>query len=237
MNEIIDLDTMTGFWPQRQVDISNGRLLQMMDQHGVRRACVVSARGALFDHFEGNDETLAWCREQPRFIPVGTIDLRRFQGYREEIQRLTEAGVRLWRLFPEYQGWTPDQAVLRRVLDALESVGAVLFLSGQPSAVASAVAGTGVTTILGLHFYQAGDFLALLEEGSNLYVSTRLLHGPGAVNVLVEAMGHQRLVFGSGAPLSSMGSALRCLEVAALSDEQRAAILGGNLQRLLAEGG
>lgn len=236
MNDIIDLDTMAGRWPQRPVDISTQRLLEMMDQHAVARACVVSARGALYDDAAGNDETLTWCQSEPRFIPVGTVDLRRFVGYREEIRRLNDAGVRLWRLFPEHQGWTPDQATFRRVLAALEDAGALLLMAGQPSAVARAATVCQMPIILDLHFYQAADLLALVEEGTSFYVSTRLLHGPSAIEILVQALGHERVIYGSGAPLSSMGSVLRRIQAATLTETQRAAILGGNLRRLLSEG-
>lgn len=232
---IIDTDTIAGFWPQRPADISTGRLLQMMDQHDVAQACVVSARGIFYDDADGNTETLAWCRAEPRFTPVGTLDLRKFVGYQDEIQRLTAAGVKLWRLFPELQGWTLDLASFRRVLNALDNAGAVLFISGQPSTVVRATAGASLPIILGLHFYQMADLLAVLEEGADLYISTRLLHGPGVLETLVEVMGHERLIFGSGAPLSSLGSALKRIAVAELTSEQRAAILGGNLRRLLSE--
>ena len=235
MDKIIDLDTMAGVWPQRPADISTRRLLQMMDQHNIGRACVVSARGVLYDDADGNTETAEWCRSETRFVPTGTIDLRKFVGYREEILRLTEAGVRLWRLFPEYQGWTLDQAAFRRVLSMLDDVGAVLLIGGQPSAVARATAGTDLPIILDCHFYQMGDLLAVLEEGSNLYVSTRLLHGPGAMELLVRTMGAERLIFGTGAPLSSPGSVLKRIAVADLTDQQRSAILGDNLRRLLRE--
>jgi predicted TIM-barrel fold metal-dependent hydrolase len=162
--------------------------------------------------------------------------LRKFVGYREEIRRLGDAGVRLWRLFPEHQGWSFDLASFRRVLSALDDVGAVLFVSGQPSVVARATAGCAIPIILGLHFYQAGDLLAALEEGVDFYVSTRLFHGPGALEILVQTMGHQRILYGSGAPLSSPGGVLKRTTMAELTDEQRSAILGGNLRRLLAEG-
>ncbi len=230
---IIDLDTVAGFWPIRPADISPAALLAAMDRHAVGRACVASARGIWYDHPAGNDESLAWSRGNPRFIPVATIDLRIFAGYREEIRRMADAGVKLWRLFPEYQDWTFGQACFRRTLSALEDAGAVLFVYGQPSAVAQAVRGVHIPIILGSHFYQMGDLLANLEEGAEYYLSTRLTHAPGVLEALVREVGHNRLIYGSNAPLSAMGAALLRVQNAGLADEQRAAILGGNLARLL----
>ncbi len=233
MEDILDLDTLAGSWPIRRADISIRRLLEMMELHGVAESCVVSARGIFYDDLAGNSETLGWCASEPRLVPVGTIDLRRFAGYRDEIRRLTEAGVKLWRLFPEHQGWTLDLAPFRRVLGALEDAGAVLFIYGQPSAVARATAGVRVPVILGAHYYQMADLLAVMEEGAGFYVSTRQLHGPGALEMLISEMGPGRLIFGSGAPLSALGAALKRVISADITPESRQAILGGNLRRLL----
>lgn len=233
MDEIWDLDMLAGSWPVRPADISLRRLLETMARHGVARGCVASARGIFYDDLAGNRETLQWCAAEPRLVPVGTIDLRRFVGYREEIRRLTAEGVKLWRLFPEHQGWSFDHAPFRRVLAALEDAGALLFVYGQPSAVAAATAGAHVPVILGTHFYQAADILALMEEGTHFYLSTRQLHGPGVLKMLVSELGPERLIFGSGAPLFAQGAALKLVTTAGLEPSARQAILGGNLRRLL----
>jgi len=233
MDPIIDLDTLAGSWPLRRADISVQRLLQMMESHQVGESCVVSARGIFYDDLAGNSETLMWCAKETRLIPAGTIDLRRFVGYRDEIRRMTDAGVKLWRLFPEHQSWSLDMAPFRRVLRALEDAGAVLFIYGQPSAVARATAGARIPVILGAHYYQMADLLAVMEEGAGFYVSTRQLHGPGALETLIAEMGADRLIFGSGAPLSAQGAALKRITSAGIAPEIRHAILGGNLRRLL----
>lgn len=236
MEAILDLDTIAGSWPLRPADISVPRLLAALDRHGVAGSCVLSARGIFYDDRDGNSETLAWCAAEPRLVPAGTIDLRRFVGYRDEIKRLTSAGVRLWRLFPEHQAWTFDMAPFRRVLAALEDAGAVLFVSGQPSAVARAVAGARLPVVLGVHFYQMADLLAVLEEGAGFHVCTRLLHGPDALETLAAEMGPERLVFGSGAPLAAPGAALKRITASSLGPDAQRMILGGNLRRLLGRG-
>ena len=220
---IIDLDTIAGFWPIRPADIAPATLLRMMERHGVDRACVVSARGIFYDFIGGNSETLAWCRQEPRFIPVGTIDLRVLAGYRQEIKRLTEAGVKLWRLFPEHQDWGFDQACFRRVVSALEDAGAILFVQGPASAVAQGVAGSELPVILSSHFYQMGDLLANLEEGARFYLSVRLTHAPGVLDMLLREVGHERLIFGSNAPLSAMGAVTLRLQNAGLTRDVSAA--------------
>ena len=90
-----------------------------------------------------------------------------------------------------------------------------------------------IPVIVGAHYYQMADLLAVMEEGAGFYVSTRQLHGPGALETLISEMGADRLIFGSGAPLSAQGAALKRITSAGIAPEIRHAILGGNLRRLL----
>ena len=68
----------------------------------------------------------------------------------------------------------------------------------------------------------------------NVYLSTRLLIGPGTIDVAVECLGPERLVFGSHAPLEYQAAALQTLEAAGLTAGQRDLISHANAARLLA---
>ena len=59
-----------------------------------------------------------------------------------------------------------------------------------------------------------------------------LLDGPGFLE-LVRAFGADRVLFGSDSPWSSQKESREWIEAQALTGEERAAILGGNAQRLL----
>lgn len=231
---IIDANTLFGFWPYRQVDLSPEHLLAGMDRHGVARAATLSARGILYDATAGNDETLALCQREPRFLPVGTVDPRRPGNYGEEIARRAREGFRLFHLFPEHQAWQADQPAARRLLAALDAAGMAVMLSGPPGIVAGACRGLSVPVILaGAHTYTLSDVQVALEECPNLYLETRLLHGPDVLAGLVRQFGAERLIYGSGAPLLYMASSLGLVQHAAITEAERTAILGGNLARLL----
>ena len=47
-------------------------------------------------------------------------------------------------------------------------------------------------------------------------------------------IGAERVLFGSGAPLTALGSAIMSVQYAELSEADRAAILEGNVARILA---
>jgi predicted TIM-barrel fold metal-dependent hydrolase len=66
-----------------------------------------------------------------------------------------------------------------------------------------------------------------------VWVETSRLDAGGAIEAAVKYLGANRVIFGSGSPLRSIGSAVMSLQYAELSDADRAAIFEGNVQRLL----
>jgi len=237
MLPIVDCDVIAGFWPRANVPMDPRTVSAALARHGIGEACVVSARAALFDFAAGNREALKWAEESEdspvRFRPVGSIDLRRYLGYREEIRSMCRQGVRLWRLFPEYQGWDWDHPGFRKVADALEEEGATLFVKGKPGRIVKALDGSKVRLVIGAHFYDLAEALALWEDGRDFRLSTGLLHGPGSIGLAAERAGADRLVFGSGTPLSATGSALAVLSSSGLSEAEMRLVLRGNIDSLL----
>ena len=231
---IIDVDTLVGFWPSRRCDISVGRLEALMARNGIDRACVCSARGICYDDEEGNRETTEIVSRYSNLIPVATIDPRKFTNAAAEIRRWVDGGGRIFRLFPEYQGWALNSPSSRRILGLLDEAGVVIIVGGSISQVLPELKGLRTPVILvGAHFYQLADALACADQMSNVYLSTRLLIGPGSIERAVSYLGPARLVFGSHAPLVYLASALRVVEYANLTAEQRESILYTNLRGLI----
>lgn len=237
---LVDCDVVAGFWPKSRIPMSPKEMGALLSRNGIKEAFVVSARGILFDHQRGNEETLQWAEASKnpntfgvQFHPVGTIDLRRFLGYREEIHRYSQAGVRLWRLFPEYQGWDFEHPAFRRVADAVAGVGGTLFVKGKAGRVLSGLKGCPVKLIIGTHFYDLSEVFALWEEGQKFALSMAQFHGPGTLRIVLDQGGRGRIVFGSGAPFFSPSAVVGVLEGSDLSEEERQAISGVTLRNLL----
>jgi predicted TIM-barrel fold metal-dependent hydrolase len=240
MQRLIDCDAVAGFWPRANIDMSPARTADLLSGHGITDACVVSARGILFDHCAGNREALRWAELSldwaVRFIPVGTVDLRRYIGYKEEIREMSRSGIRLWRLFPEYQGWDFDHPGFRRIVSAIEDEGGVLFVKGKPGKIVKPISGSRITLIIGTHYYDAAEALALWEEGADFRLSTQLLHGPGTIKLIAETAGEDKLVFGTGTPWSAPGSAPMVADASGLSDDALRKLRFGNLSALIGGG-
>jgi hypothetical protein len=78
-------------------------------------------------------------------------------------------------------------------------------------------------------------FRPLLERYPNVYVDTAQYFLDGGIEALVGDYGHERLLFSSGFPESYLGGMMLALRHAQISDAGKAAIAGGNLERILGE--
>jgi len=241
MNEIFDLDTMAGLYPRKKADISLNRLNKLLESHSVRRSCLVSARGVFYDSRDGNDETLVWAEASKedcfsQFTPVGTVDMRKFEGDEVYIQSLRARGVRIWRLFPEEQGWDCTHPGFTSFLDCLDGSGDILYMPGKLSSIKSVASGRNLRIIVDTHFYNLTDTLFSMEPGDGFFLSTRRLHGPGVIKKICDKFGSEKLLFASGSPLMSLSGALAIVRSADLSVEEETNILGSNLSLILEKG-
>lgn len=235
---IVDAHTMFGFWPDRKADISAATLVNLLKEHQASGAVTFSTTGIFADYRQGNQETLDLCAKARGLYPVGTVDPRRYVGTLEEIDERTKQGVRLWRLFPELQGWDLATQPVTEILRRLARHGATLLIDaggdGMPSRIAARTAEFAVRTILlGVHTRQLGELIALLGAHEHLLVEPRRLTDPQIVGALAGQFGPERLVYGSGAPLQYVSSALLPVQTAPLTEAQRQRILATNIQALV----
>lgn len=239
MNKAVDLDMMAGFYPTGKVDISLKKLNTMMNHCRVTLGCLVSARGVFYDFEEGNTETLEWCRSsgerQPQFFPAGTVDLRKYEGNAGPIKTLREKGVRIWRLFPDLQGWDYSHPGFFALLKVLKGTDAVLYLPGKVSKIKAVTAGLDIQIIIDTHFYDLADTLNSLDVNDNIKLATKRLHGPGVLRKIAGRFGTDRLIFASGAPRFSLSGALAAVRQAGFNAGETADILGNNLLTIIGE--
>lgn len=234
---IVDSNTLFGFWPKRKADISLDRLLRLIDENGISRACTLSAEGIFYDFIAGNTQTLDACRRHPQLIPVATVNPNRWLGCLEEAQRLLDTGVRLFRFFPQYQEWHISEAPFRKLLDdVLAPGGAVLML---PAVMGISNIGSLARTvdnaiiIEGFRYDKLAEAIVIMDEIGNVYMETHIINSPNFVELLKSEVGVDRLVFGSYAPLTYMGAALAPIQKADVSEADKTRILGNNLLRIL----
>lgn len=235
---IIDAHTMFGFWPGRKSDISAETLVRLLKQHQISGAATFSTVGIFANFRKGNDETLELCSKSRTLYPVGTVDPRRFVGTLEEIDERTRQGVRVWRLFPELQGWDLSIQPVTDILRRLARHGATLMIDASGPGMLSKIAARTAefelrTLLLGVHTGQLGELISLLGAHEHLLLEPRRLTDPQIVGALAAQFGADKVVFGSGAPLQYVSSALLPCQTAPMDERQRQRILATNIQALV----
>lgn len=237
--EIIDINTIFGPWPIVRADMHVERLVAALKGHGVSKSLALSTVGVLHSHADGNAETIRVCSEQGGvLIPVATIDPRGYFGNAGMVAKLVGQGCRMIRFFPLLQEWSLDHAAFCDMLDEIESSSIPIMVqareSGCPSALMRVLPNRKTTFILeGISFENMAEAVSVMRKYPNVMCDTRELRVPGALRFLVDQVGAQRVFFGSGCLRSSLAAALGYVMDAEIADDAKAAILAGNVKRLL----
>lgn len=233
---IIDVNTVFGVIPKDNFDASVERLKELIGGHGISKVCSLSLKGLYYDFKEGNDETWSVAQENEEIIPVATINPRKYVGCWEEVGRCVELGFKLFKLFPNEQGWGHDYAPFSRLLKIIGEYSLPILLPASSGMTPMArIASHFKTPVIftGVSYGNLSEALVIMEETPDIYIETSRLNTPDAYELIVETVGPGRVLFGSGAPLEHIGSVLEPIMKAEISQGARQSILGGNLLELL----
>ncbi len=236
--DTVDSNAIFGPWPLVRADMSIERLVIALKNHNVGTALVISTVGMLHSHGDGNAETLRACAGQLTMLPVATIDPRGYFGPPGIVANLVEQGFKMFRFFPLLQEWELDHAAFSDVVDELEPAGLPVMLqargTGSPTALSRTLGSHKTNFILeGISFENMAEAVSVMRKHDNVLVDTRELRVPGALRFLVDQVGAHRVVFGSACLRSSLAAAQGYVMDAEISDDNKAAIFGGNIRRLL----
>ncbi|MCD6361212.1 MAG: amidohydrolase family protein [Armatimonadetes bacterium] len=239
MTGIIDVLTSFGIDRTGGSELTVDDLLATMEKHGVERALTLSLRGVHYAGPEGNDETRDVCAQHEALEPVGTVDPRRYFDCFEEIQRRVDEGFRVFRFFPDLQGWSVEGLNFLRLCEKLAELQCRIMIpagpAGQPTALAERLADLNLPTLLvGAGYSIMGEVMAVLQTHPNIYTEAHVMDTPGALELLMSA-GPGRVVFGSNSPERYFESPLLMARYADISDESRADYLHNNALRFLGE--
>lgn len=238
MPDTIDINTLFGPMPSAASDLSVDDLTGLMERHAVAACCTLSTVGVLLDHHAGNSATRAACSENSRLIPVATINPQAFFGGDGQHSRFAAEGFRLARFFPRTQGWPSDYAPFVTLVRTLEAERLPIMVEvdgpGSASRLVHALGSHTPSIILaGVDTRTVAEAVALMRTHPHVYVETSNLVAAGALKHVVEAVGADRALYGSGAPARPMAAGLSVLRYSGLNDTQCEEVLGGNARRLL----
>jgi hypothetical protein len=219
-------------------------LLADLDRLGLQRALVRHTLGGHYDAAYGNAlllEELAGATE--RLVPCWTAlpFVTGELGPREAwLAALRAADVRAVCVYPASHGYPLTPPFADSLLGPLAERCALLLVEVAETTwehlqtVLAAYPRLRVV-VLATGYRVLRPLYALLECHENLYVDTSTLSNFRALEDIAARFGAGRLLFGSGEPRNEGAGTVTALHYAAFSEEERGAVAGGNLARLLRE--
>ena len=220
---------MIGVHPAHRLDMSPERLIRDMDRHRISGSLTLSTIGIFHDHVVGNAATLEAAKANNRLIPVATINPKAYFG--EALSTTRSQGFRIMRFFGDV-----DTAAFKAILKQIAPLKLPIMIDEvtHHSSLISAMSDYPAPVVLcSVTNDTLSEALAVMAELPNVMLETHALTALGAMEMVVSRVGADRVIFGSGAPILSLPSALACVLSAELSDEDKAKILGGNIRRIL----
>jgi len=235
---ILDSYCLFGSWPKGPRDVSIARLLEVLNDLGIDRGVCVSLRGAFYDHDSGNEETLKACAANRHLVPAATLNPRHYHSRQNLPAELAKQGFRMLRLFPNIQGWSLHNVVVERILNECTEVKLPVAVPiGKFPDLASLLARTapeGCPLILSDAYYnELTETVEVMRRRPEFFLEVGHTCVPGSLEYLCRDLGADRLVLGTHQPLESGRGQIEAIRRSQIGDEDQAAILGGNLSRLL----
>jgi uncharacterized protein len=224
--------------------VSTESLLKEMDGCGVERAVIVPAdRQIAVANREGNDAVLEAMRQHPdRLTAFCTANPWFGESALKEIQRAFDLGAAGLKLHPVLQGFQIIDPVARPVVElAVARRKPVYFHTGtavsSPPFQLSELClrypeGRFIMGHLAYSDYW-NDVVFAYKAAPNMFVETST-HLPVVVRILVEAVGTERVLYGSNYPMNSMSLEIEKISryITMAADLER--VFASNLERLLA---
>lgn len=214
--------------------------LAVMDRAGVQRALAYSPHALDFDSVDGNAYLMEMIKGQPRLVPQFAVNPA-FDSLDGIAASMKKHGVRSVRIAPGFQRYPLREWVVKPFFDWLAANKTPVWVAAEeidPSEFQTTVAARPeIKFVLSqVHFMHQSWVVPLLKSLPNVSIEISRMIQPNSFNDLIDAIGVERVLFGSRFPDSAMAPQLYYLHTPGLSHAQLKAICAGNLERLLGEG-
>ncbi len=222
-------------------------LLEDMQRCHIDAALVYTHHAKEVDPQRGNDLTLEYCRQQTCLYPCWIAlphHATDFPPPEQLLEQMEQNQVRALKLFPRQFKFQVDRDTVGPLLSRIESAGLLLLIDAGVHGAFCQISWQELAWI-GEHFPRCNvllqsirwestrQLLPLLKRYKNFYIEFSGYQGNRMVEFWCQEIGAERLLFGSQAVQKSMGAARAYIDYAEISESQRRAIAGENLNRLL----
>lgn len=256
---IIDCNAFLGNWAFRRLRLNDAAgLVAMMDRFRIERACVASADAILYkDCHAGNEKLCEETRESAdRFWLYATLNPA-YAGWERDLERCVDLGFKALRIYPYYHNYTLDSAEAGELVDAAIEAGLPVSApcrvvdvrqrhwmdtteNLEPTAFLELAEehpkGTFVLTE-GILNAEPDDELWKRMRAVDFYVEmSRMTSVLGKnIQVMVENLGADRVLFGTGFPFKTPSPAFLKVQALDADDTMKKQIMGTNARHVFGE--
>jgi predicted TIM-barrel fold metal-dependent hydrolase len=223
-------------------------VLEALHQQGLQGAMLAHTMALFHDPGEGNQAILDVLQDLPNcfgimtLLPEGTGE---FTHLTQTLEHYLSHRMRAARLYPREHRYTLRIPTIPRLLEALQSLGIPLFIPisqtswDEIGALARSYPQLAVLVEgVGHHeFLNIRSCLPWLEAVPNLLVSTHNQFLCGGLEVMVNRLGAERIIFASNQPIDDPAAGLSLLATSKLSLKVRQQIAHRNALHLVEQVG
>lgn len=247
-----DCNSYLGSFFSRQIRHNTApELLALMDENEIDKAVVGSLSAVMYRNCQmGNEELAAEIADhRDRLVPFGVINPNYADWECDLDWCISEMGIRGVRIYPQYHSYTLQDECCKEIVQACGERGLpVTLFSRQEDYRQSHMKVDAPDLKLDDIAQLCSDhpevnFIILegagyansrfITEAETMPKNSYMEFSRGGVDALVENLGAERALFGTGMPMKYPGPALVCMELLDASEEDKRKIWGENLARLL----
>lgn len=209
-------------------------LVAYMDRYGIARACIFAFAGVGSDFVYGNDLVAAAVRSFPeRFIGYATLNANYPEELVPELERAQGLGLRDIKLITAYQGHSEETERFLPVYEWAEAHRKIILSHQWGSADFLNKIAERYPHICFVIGHLNFAYAPVARARDNVYTTTTFVPWPGAIAAAVKAFGAEKILFGSDFPDLDVSLNLGPLLTAKIGDDEKRAILGLNMSRIL----
>ena len=219
-------------------DVTASELEKLMDEYDLDMAVVMAPT----KDFPDNESLALAIKNHPRLVAFAVVNPYGPGGGVPELERTVEEfGMRGLKLQPLRHGYEVDGDAPIKLMKCAERLsvpvaihsGAQFCLPWQIGALALKFPTVPVImNHMGYRYYVDGAINVAMTT-PNIYLDTVLVSMPGYLSMAVNKVGADRVIYGSDYPTGHPRPMIAALQVAGISPEDEALVMGGNLARLL----
>ena len=236
-----DINTALGHWPFQQLPYETvDALEERLKKYGVTGALAVNTHGLFYrDVHNANIELAQWISGNKFFIGCASINPAYPQWEKDLRICVEQFGFRAVRLTPLYHNYDPDGELMDEAVGAAEALGIAVLIPQRimdvrqrhhmdvgnivlPQTVFAIARRHPECRIVCTETLIVDEDLPVIEPLKNLYVETsrQLTCFTGIFRRIVDTIGAERVIFGSGAPFKEvLPSVIKIMDTGFSPDE------------------